>query len=555
MSPFRGLGWMASGLAACVAAWTALGPAGAEAQTRPAYAGTPGRATTAAVVRHDQSTEADSNESLAASGMRGALPWRDPAADPAHDEDDPDPRPRAGQRTIVRDGDPQTDSDLRIPRDGIIDLGEPESPHDGVDPLTVDSRPPEDIAAFENPPAGHDPLLFQIEEAEPLEDRRTRRLFAIEPYDPVGVPIGSFVLFPEIELGASAFSNVFSSPAGKSDTSLEARPSARLVSNWSNHALEFRAAGTFSHFDAFDSENENGYLLEARGRLDITRRTNIQALVGRERSQESRSAIDAASIGDRADLTTSRAAIALSHRFNRLSLQLRGAIAEQSVGDVTANGILFRNDDRNHTRTEEAVRASWELKPTLFVFSEVELNQRTFERAAQSDGIRRDSSGERYRVGLAFGNTGKTLRGEISIGYGTQRPDDPRLADVSGVLLDSNLAWRLSELTSLLFTARSDVSETTTAFSPGVLTHQVGIEARHAFLRHLIGSAGISYTTQDFARVAIDEKEWRSALGLEYFLNREAVLFGTYARTAFSSSQPHADYTSDELRVGVRLRR
>jgi len=63
-------------------------------------------------------------------------------------------------------------------------------------PTVVDTRPREDIDVFENPPAGFDPLLFQIEDLDPIRSNRaTTRLFRLEPYDPVGIQVGSFVLF------------------------------------------------------------------------------------------------------------------------------------------------------------------------------------------------------------------------------------------------------------------------------------------------------------------------------------------------------------------------
>ncbi len=538
-----------------IAALAAAAQLPAIAQTRPSIGSGSTLPSGASAPRRGPADEPIVDERNAAPDLPSAIPGDDPSQDIDRGEDDTEPRARGGQRPVLRDGDLTVPGEPPVLRDGIVETLEPEAPQDGVDPTVIDTRPPEDIDAFENPPAGFDPLLFQIEETEPILDRRPRRLFALEPYDPVGVRMGTFVLFPEIELGLDAFSNVFRSPAARADTAIAIRPSARLVSNWRTHALEFRTAGTLSRFNEFDSENEQGYLVEARGRIDITRRTNLQATIGRELSQESRSAIDASSAGDRADLTTDRATVALQHRFNRLSVQLRGSVTDQQYGDISAGAVTISNDDRNITTYEQAVRATWELKPTLSVFSEVAVNQREYERAAQSDLIRRDSTGERYRVGLSFGNTGQILRGEISLGYGVQRPDDPRLADISGILLDSNLAWRVSELTSLLFSARSDVSETTTAFSGGVFTHQVGVEARHAFQRQLVGSAGLSYTMQDFSGVAIDESEWRATLGAEYFLNRETVLFGRYAHTAFSSSQLNSDYNSDELRLGIRLRR
>ena len=460
-----------------------------------------------------------------------------------------------GQRRAARDGDLNTQEGPIQDTDGVIASGEPQGPQDGADATVIDTRSPEDIAVFENPPAGFDPRLFQAE-VDPILDRRPERLFRFEPFDPRGIRLGNFVLLPEAEFGSSYLSNVFRSSRARSDVVFDVKPSARLVSNWRTHALEFRATGSFSHFNEFSTENDRAYTLETRGRIDLSKRTNIEALVSRDVAQDSRSSINApASAANRADITTDRFAATLNHRFNRLSLQLRGSVAEASYGASEAiGGGSISNNDRDIRTTEEAVRATWEFKPALFTFVEAGLNQREYKTAALSDGIRRDSTGERYRVGVSFGNSGARVRGEVSTGYGTQRPDDVRLRGTSGVLFDANLAYRYSALTSFLFTARSDVTETTLANSGGAFSHQVGLEARHAFKRYLIGSAGISYTTQDYEGLSLKENEWKSTVGLEYFLNREIVLFTKYQHTAFDSTDRSRNYNADEMRVGMRIR-
>ena len=460
-----------------------------------------------------------------------------------------------GLRPAVQDGDPPPEEESALLRDGVIEVGEPDPAPDGADPAAFDQRTPEEVAAFDNPPAPDDALLFQIEELEPVADRRTRRLFVREPFDPVGIRVGSFVLFPEAETYGQWSSNVLRAPSAQSDVSWWLRPSARLVSDWRVHALELRAEGTLSSYAELSSEDERGYGLEARGRLDVTRRTNLQGGVQRTVGQESRSAIDAAAAGERAQVTTDRVALAATHRFNRLTLQLRGALTDTDYSDVVDNGVTVSNADRDVRQSQEAVRASWELKPTLSLFAEVGLDQRRHDAPAQSDGLIRDSDGERYRVGVSFGETGAWLRGEASVGYGRQEADETRLGAVDGFLFDANLAWRVSELTSVLLTGRSEIEDTTTAGSPGAMTREIGIEARHALRRYLIASAGLDYLKRDFAGVPIDEREIRARLGIEYFLAREAVVFGRYQHTDFASDQPASDYTDDELRIGLRLRR
>ena len=280
----------------------------------------------------------------------------DPDADPdAADDLPPGQRGRPGQRRAPRDGDPSAVPGTGGNADGIARVGEPAGPLDGADPNQLDNRSPDDIAAFENPPAGFDPRLFDAE-LDPILDRRPAQLFRFEPYSPKGIRVGSFVLLPEAEFSGAYFSNVFRSSNARGDTALELRPSARLVSNWRTHALEFRAIGLASFHNDFTTEDDRAYLLETRGRIDITRRTNIEGLLSREVAQESRSSIDAVQgAGRRNDVTTDRAAATFNHRFNRLGLQLRGAVSDLAYG---ISGFLVKPEGSKRTWPNLLTKAS-----------------------------------------------------------------------------------------------------------------------------------------------------------------------------------------------------
>lgn len=489
------------------------------------------------------------------------IPLDDPAQDPLDPDDETNPTLPAGQRGVTSDGDLTGAGEPGLPRDGVLEPAADPAVTDGVDPTAVDLRSREERDLFETTtqqtqPAGYDPLLFQIEDIDPLtSDRRTERLFRGEPYDPIGVRLGGFVYFPEAEISGVTTNNVLSAPDAASDVFLDINSSSRLVSDWKVHALEFRSRNVLSFHDEFPTEDDKGWTLEARGRLDIAKRTNLQALISHDLRQEGRGGIDASSAGERPDVTTDQANLTLNHRFNRLSVQLRGAVTDLAYDDITTGLSPSINSDRNSVTTEQAVRASWEFKPTFSVFAEEEINQRAFERPAQGDLILRDSNGTRTRVGVDFGATSEILRGEVSLGYGTQSPGDARLDEITAFLVDGSLAWRISDLTSLLFTAQTDIFDTNTTGSGGVASHQLGIEARHSFRKYLIGTAGVTYTARDYEGVTLKEDELRATLGAEYFINREIVLFGRYEHIDFTSNQIASDYTADEVRLGVKVRR
>lgn len=478
-----------------------------------------------------------------------------PAADGSPDQEDSEETEdtrESGGPTEPRDAGARPGAPAE--QDGDVVVGEPTAARDGIPDLRRDPRPAEEIAAFALPPSEVNPYLFTIE-PEPRADRRTRQLFQNEPYFARGVRIGSFVLFPEAQIGGIATNNVFRTSPGIGDRALEFGASARMVSDWRTHAVEFRAGGLASFYDAHPSEDDRTHALEARARLDLSRRTNIEALVLHQADKDRRGQIDSpGAAATRGDIETDRVALALNHRFNRLALQVRGSITDIDFAPVAdIGGGTISNAERDTRQHEAAFRASWALNSTLDVFGEVAANERRYW-AAPADGIVRSSTGERYRLGLVFGPQSSTIRGEVSVGWGRQAPGDGQLGEIDGFLVDANLAWRATSLTTFLITASTDFNDTTTAGSAGALARQVGLEARHAFRRHLIGSAGIRYAVNPYDGIPTEERTLTAEAGLDYYIGRNIILFARYQHIDFASSAPGSDYAADIARIGVRVR-
>ncbi len=438
--------------------------------------------------------------------------------------------------------------------DGTINLEETYAAANAEDSTLADMRNPRDIVVFSGLDAGFDPLLLQAQETNPVFSSGGAGPFGIDPFAPLGTRIGSFTLFTSVEADGDYNSNIFASPEALGDTSLEVRPAGRLVSNWATHALEVRASGDLSFHDKYPSEDDRAYLVEGLGRIDITRQTDLQGLVAHEEAQEGRSAINATSTGTRPNVTVDRGRASFNHTFNRLSVQLRGAIIDTNYGTNLLNGVTQSNADRDYMLYDEAFRPQWEFSPTFLIFADLAFNQRNYEIAAFTDGLNRTSTGERYRFGVSFGNTGQILRGEISLGYGHQAYDSSSLPPVDGLLIDGNLIWNINWITSLALTMSTDVAETTTVGSGGVLERNYAAELRHNFGVRLIGSIGLSYFTRDFIGGDLSEDQFSAATGLEYYMNRNAVLFGRYQHQAFNTTSLNGNYTTEIVQLGVRLR-
>src|SRR5882672_2106776 len=89
----------------------------------------------------------------------------------------------------------------------------------------------------------------------------------------LGIQLGSFRLYPTLDLRAGYDSNVFAQPAGQQVSSAyEAiRPSLDLKSDWSNHMLNFSAYGAFGFYNNAVTQNYQNFGVSSDGRFDIQR--------------------------------------------------------------------------------------------------------------------------------------------------------------------------------------------------------------------------------------------------------------------------------------------
>ena len=101
----------------------------------------------------------------------------------------------------------------------------------------------------------------------------------------------------------------------------------------------------------------------------LSRFTNIQGEISHDVTQESRQVLEASRAGPRSDVTVERAAASLNHRFNRLSLQLRGSVSDISYEPPVSSVAAV--SDRDYQNATETLRATWEFKPTLLAFAGV----------------------------------------------------------------------------------------------------------------------------------------------------------------------------------------
>lgn len=392
-------------------------------------------------------------------------------------------------------------------------------------------------------------------------DRISEGLDDAQPYAPIGVRLGSFLIYPEAIAEVVATDNVRSAATPRdSDIALELRPSVAVRSDWNRHAIGLDAAGVASFHNRFASEDDRELTLGAAGRLDVLSTTTIDGAIDYEVRQTSRNTVElrGQTGTDRGDVETVRAALEAAHRFNRVDVSAGYGLTR--FDDVSASGgangttvvaAAVERDYHEHATTGEI---GYTFTPALRVSLDATHRRRDYAATVFADGIGRDAETWRLRGGLEAELT-PTIQADVALGYIALSPDADALAGVNGIVVDAIVTWQPTALTTVRLAAASDATPTTLTGSAGSITRSVGVEVEHAFRRWLIGTARLAYGTEDFSGVDRNESNFAAGVDVEYLLNRDWALLGSADHDAFDSSVAGQDSTTNTLRLGLRARR
>jgi hypothetical protein len=418
-------------------------------------------------------------------------------------------------------------------------------------------KPPADTAggAFAAAPGTPPVELGPIRQAPKKHKAHTE---PDDPYAPLGVRAGAFILFPAIELIGGYDTNPAHVPGGQHALLYTAVPELKVLSDWSRHELKADLRGSYTgyHPDAtptLSRPNVNG---KVDGRIDVTRDTRID-LGGRVlvSTDNPGSPNLQAGLARLPVFTTVGGSAGIGQRFSRFDVELKGD-AEHTVyqNSTLTDGSTASNDDRNYNQYGSALRGGYELFPGVKPFVEAGTDTRVHDLNADFSGYQRNSKGVTGRVGSTFELT-RVLTGEISAGYTRRTYEDPRLEQIKGLIGDASLIWTANALTTVKFSGKSSVGESTIPGVSGALYRDVGLQVDHSFRRWLIGSIKLGFGLDDYVGLAREDKRYSAGVGLTYKLNHSVQLTGEFRQDWLKSNVTGVDYTASVFLLGVRLQR
>ncbi len=142
---------------------------------------------------------------------------------------------------------------------------------------------------------------------------------------------------------------------------------------------------------------------------------------------------------------------------------------------------------------------------------------------------------------------GGKLSGEAGIGYQRQSPDEPSYDPIDELPVRGALIWEASALTTLTFTAESEIHESVSGGDGGFAAYSLRAGIAHALRRNVILTAGVGFDIDDSSNTL------RLEAGGEYRLNRMMALVADVTHEHASGDGASSDETT--VTMGLRLQR
>jgi hypothetical protein len=433
------------------------------------------------------------------------------------------------------------------------------APATGLGPPRIAPPPSESAHKSPVPPAmaGNAPGQPLRRRLKPDEDA----------FGAVGDYAGSFLIKGGLELSAGYDSNPARLNKPVASPVVVVAPDLLVVSDWERHALVADLRGSFSGYtnnmpatiDGFASPspveiNRPDFTGHVDGRIDVDRDLKLTSQLRLRIATDNPGSPNVqAGLQKYPVYAAYGTTLGVDQTFNRFQVAAgatvdRTAYTESKLTD----GSIFSNNDRDFNQYGGVGRFSYDLKPGLKPFVEIQGDTRVHDRAADRNGYFRDSDGGYAKVGSSF-ELSRILTGEISVGYSARNYVDPRLSQLSGFLTQGSLIWNASGLTTVKFFTDTQIAETTVAGSSGVLVRTYSAEVDHDFRRWLTAVGKFTYGTLDYQGQNRNDKTYSLEGNLIYKLNRNIWIKGTLRHDILDSNVPLSSSQGTVVMLGVRL--
>jgi len=395
-------------------------------------------------------------------------------------------------------------------------------------------------------------------------DTRSPATQAAENYDPKGVPMGSFKLFPELELDEVYNDNIYATnlgAAGRTGSFIQLiKPSLSLRSDWNQHALNFFAKGNIGLFSVSNTPNFTDFSLGADGRYDIQRDWNVYGGGSFSHNHEDPGTPNAATGAVPPNLYDQIAGnVGYFQKFNRLSVRADGRLDNYNyVNNFTSINGSLASGARNRTEWRESLRAGYEIVADTQAWVRGSLNQRRYVTQPDASGFFRNSSGFDVVAGLQIDFGGITSI-EVFGGYMQQDYVDGNFKQVAQPTFGLTGYWNpIREVSVRPFVQRT-VNDAGLASAAAYVSTSGGVDVDYKIRPNVKLIAHGDYAIADYSLISRTTNEydqyWTFRASAMYSPDNIFFVGPSYQYVYKTSNLQNANYDQSivMLRLGAHL--
>lgn len=373
-------------------------------------------------------------------------------------------------------------------------------------------------------------------------------------YDPKGLPLGGFRLYPTLDLGVAGDTNIYRTDAGTmGDAYFTIAPNLDLRSDWNNNLVEVTAAVSHYRYADHDSESHTDWNVGGHGRLDILRGTSVDGEVDYVSTHEPRYSPDEPNLAaSPTHYSNVHAEGTFTHDAGQLAFSFGGTLDRLNY-DATPliGGGILPNNDRDELKYSLHGRISLEVSEGYSFFVRGTYNNRAFDLQTDRNGYNRGSHGYSLDGGADFRLT-DLLKGEAYAGYIEQDFHAP-LPNVSGIDFGAKLTWYPDALYTVHLSAERRFTDTTILGASLSDDRVVNLGVDYELLRNLILQGGVSYASSRFVGALRNDTVWGASLQGQYLINENMRAVLGYDFSNRASSAAHQDFRDHTIHLDLKL--
>jgi len=379
----------------------------------------------------------------------------------------------------------------------------------------------------------------------------------LEPsFQAIGVRFGSIEAYPSIAVTTGATSNVYVNNAFKrSDAFYYVRPAVYVTTDWPLHKVSLTAAGTVQRYAHEKLRNQENYLVNGEGRLDIGPDAQVTGRL--QYSQESESPYAS-------DLASDVSVLSEYSRFNPSLTAVYKAGRVRITGKVEDirfrfNSIVFANDterdqrERNRSIDRGSVQAEYALTPSMAAFAQASYEVTSYPSLRSDGSPNRDSKAPSALIGVNFDLAG-LMRGSVAAGYTKRNYDAPIYEDNGGLIMQAQAEFFVTPLTTVGVGVQRLIQDSNSSNSGAYSDSRVAVNVDHALLRNLILTIDATLVKQKLLDSGATSTRTLAEFNARYQTNRAITLEGNVRYGRGRTGKIVLGVPFDELSGQVTLR-